>query len=234
MWQLVAAGTSEPGPVAWLGAAAVVVVVDLLGTALIAVAMAVDVGRRPRPAELLDEASPVVSLVNASAALVVVYVVTVDWRALWTVGVVVAVLFFALRAHNALRRRTESVEQLGQFTGEMGGQLDVDAAAQAAVAWMTRVLKADVVELTLTEEFAGRPRRWAARYDQAAAEVDGPGKAAALAAWLDAGPLLVPRRIRDRALLAALRSVGLRDAVAMPLQGDGGDPRRAAGRRPAR
>jgi diguanylate cyclase (GGDEF)-like protein len=221
VWQLVAGGASDPGPVAWLGAAAVVVVVDLLGTALIALAIAVDVGRRPRPAELLEEASPIISLVNASAALVVVYVVTVDWRALWTVGVVVAVLFFALRAHNALRRRTESVEQLGQFTGQLGGQLDVDAAAQAAVAWMTRVLKADVVELTLTEEFAGRPRRWAARYDQAAAEVDGPGKAATLAAWLDAGPLLVPRRTRDRALLAALRSAGLRDAVAMPLQGDG-------------
>ena len=132
------------------------VVVDLLGTALITVAMAVDAGRRLRPAELVTEANPVMPLVNASAALVVVYVVTVDWRALWTVGVVVAVLFFALRAHNALRRRTESVEQLGQFTGELGGQLDVDAAAQAAVAWMTRVLKADVVELTLTEDFAGR------------------------------------------------------------------------------
>ena len=66
-----------------------------------------------RMRELLSEANPVVSLVNASAALVIVYVITVDWRAVWTVGVVVAVVLFAQRSHNALRRRTEAVDQLG-------------------------------------------------------------------------------------------------------------------------
>jgi len=164
---------------------------------------------------------PIAPLVNSSFALVLVYVVTVDWRASWTVGIVVAVLVLAQRAQHGLRQRTESLEQLGRFTGEMGAQLDVDTAAQAAVGWIGRQLKAEVVELTLSDGFAGRPRRWIARYDGGASELAGDGHVAVLAPWLGAEPLLVRRRTRNPDLARAMRTAGLRDAMMMSLQGDG-------------
>ncbi|MGZ4537286.1 MAG: putative bifunctional diguanylate cyclase/phosphodiesterase [Nocardioidaceae bacterium] len=209
------------GPRGWLAVGVAVVTSDLLGTVLITLAIAAHTGTCPQWHRDVVSLGPIAPLVNASFALVLVYVVTVDWRAVWTVGVVVAVLVLAQRAQHGLRRRTESLEQLGQFTGEMGAQLDVDAAAQAALGWMSRVLKAEVVELTLADGFAGRPRRWVAQYDGPAAESDGHALASVLAPWLFDGPVLVRRRTRDRALAGALRTAGLRDAMAMPLQGDG-------------
>ncbi len=221
IWHGVLSAGTGLGPATWLAAGLVTVTADVVGTLVISLVIAVDTEMRPRAREVLSEANPLVALVNASAALVIVYVLTVDWRALWTVAVVVAVLVFAQRSHNRLRRRTESLEQLSRFTGEVGGQLDVESAAQTALLWMTRALKAEVAELTLTEEFAGTSRRWVARYDGAVGERDGEGDATALAPWLATGPVLVRRTVRDLALRGALHSVGLHDAVAMPLQGDG-------------
>ncbi len=221
LWQVVAASADGLGPVTWVAAGAVTVLVDLLGTALISLVMAVDSWSAPRAREVLSEANPAVALVNASAALVIVYVTIADWRALWAVGVVVAVLVFAQRSYNSLRRRTESLEQLGAFTGQLGAQLDVESAVRTALVWMTTALKADVVELTLTAEFAGEPRTWRARYGGDVVERQGDGAATALAPWLAAGPLLVRAGQRDKALGGALASAGLRDAVLMSLHGDG-------------
>jgi diguanylate cyclase (GGDEF)-like protein len=161
--------------------------------------------------------------VNGSFALVLVYVGTVDWRALWTVGVVVAVLFFAHRAHHVLHRRTESLEQLSRFTGAVGSQLDVDSAARAAVGMVAEVLHAEVAELALTADFAGRARRWLGGYEGPAAEpaTDQPTLAGAFQPWTATDAVLARRGTRDRALAAALGAAGLRDALVMPLQGDG-------------
>jgi diguanylate cyclase (GGDEF)-like protein len=221
VWHAVQAAGHELGPVTWLASAAVTVATDLAGTALIGLAIAADSGSRFAPREVLSEANPLVALVNASAALVIVYVVTVDWRALWTVGVLIALLGFAQRSHNRLRRRTESLEQLTTFTGEVGGQLDVDAAAATALVWMTKALKAEVAELTLTSAFAGADRRWVAHYDGSVTELPGDGLASGIRPWLSSGPTLVRRGTRDHAQAQALRDSGLRDAAAMPLTGDG-------------
>ena len=221
MWQAVAGDAVNLGPTAWMAAAGVVVVVDLLGTLLISLVMAVDAGVRPRVSEIISEANSLVALVNASTALVIVYVVTVDWRAIWTVFVIVAVMVFAQRSHNRLRRRSETLEQLGQFTADVGGQLEVETAVQTALLWMTRSLKAETAELVLEERFAGSSRRWTAAFDGSVSDQPGAAYAVALAPWLADGPVLARRRTRDRALAAALRTAGLRDAIAMPLHGDG-------------
>ena len=221
LWDLVVAGAADVGPATWFAAGAVTILLDVLGTALISLVMAVDSGSTPQAREVLSEANPAVAAVNASAALVIVYVTTADWRALWAVCVVVAVLVFAQRSYNSLRRRTESLEQLSAFTGQVGGQLDVESAVRTALVWMTAVLKAEVVELSLTDEFAGESRTWQGRYDGAVTELTVAGDAAALAPWLASGPVLVRSGVRDRALAGALRSTGRRDAMVMPLQGDG-------------
>ena len=221
IWHGLLASSVELGPMAWLAAGVVTVTVDLIGTLAISLVIATDTGAKPRAREVLVEANPLVALVNASTALVIVYVITSDWRALWTVAVVVAVLVFAQRSHNRLRRRTESLEQLGQFTSDVGGQLEVETAVRTALLWMTRSLKAETAELVLEERFAGSSRRWTAAFDGSVSEQPGAVYAVALAPWLADGPVLARRRTRDRALAAALRTAGLRDAIAMPLHGDG-------------
>ena len=221
---LLVLGEAAPlGPRGWLAVGTAVVTSDLLCTVLITLVIAAHTGTRPQLQREVVSLGPLAPLVNASFALVLVYVVTVDSRAVWTVGVVVGVLALAQRAQHSLRRRTESLEQLAGFTAAVGGQLDVDKAAQAGLRWISRSLQAEVVELSLTEEFAGHPRRWVARYEEPATEELDAGTplAGALAPWAGEGLLLVRRRTRDRAQMAALAGVGLRDALVMRLEGDG-------------
>jgi diguanylate cyclase (GGDEF)-like protein len=221
VWHGVQAGHHELGPLTWLASAAVTVATDVAGTALIGLAIAADSRSRFAPREVLSEANPLVALVNASAALVIVYVVTVDWQALWTVGVLVALLGFAQRSHNHLRRRTDSLEELSRFTGEVGAEVDVESATRTALTWMTSALKAEVAELTLTAGFAGADHRWVARFGTPAEEASGPGHAGELAPWAAGGPAVARRSTKDRALADALHRAGLRDAMVMPLLGDG-------------
>ena len=214
------AGSDPLGPHGWLAVGAAVVTSDLLGTVLLTLVIAAHTGTRPALTRDVVALGPVAPMINASFALVLVYVVTLDWRAIWTVAVVVAVLVLAQRAQHGLRRRTESLEQLGQFTGRMGAHLDVDTAAQTALDWVCRALQVEVAELTLAAGFAGRSRRWVARYDRPVVESDGRPMAREFEPWLGSDPVLARRRTRDRAYAGVLRSVGLRDAMVMPLQGD--------------
>ena len=221
VWQLVVGPDHELRPLVWLAAGATTVVLDLLGTLLISLVMAADAGVRPGLREVFSESNPLVALVNAAAALLVVHVAVADWRALWTVAVVVAVLAFAQQSHNRQRRRSDSIEQLGRFTGALGDQLDVSSAAITALTWMTHQLRAEVVELVLPAGFAGEERGWRVTYDGTVTEVRGRGLSAVLTEELAAGPVLVRRTERGRYLSQRLREAGLRDAMAMHLLGDG-------------
>ncbi len=222
VWRLVLGDAGQLSPWGWVAIGVAIVSTDLLGTVLISLAIAVTTGTRPRFAINLLVLGPLLPMVNASLGLVLVYVLSVDWRAIWTVGVVLAVLFSAQRAHHSLRQRTESLEQLSRFTGEIGGRTDVESAASTAVVWIAQALGAETVELTLNAAFAGRARHWEGGIDGSVRELSGSSKAGALAAWTAAGPVLARRGSRDAILGRALRVAGLRDAVAMPLRGDDG------------
>jgi diguanylate cyclase (GGDEF)-like protein len=222
LWRLVLGDASPLSPWGWLAIAVAVVATDALATVLIALAIAATSGDRVKLTAEVFGLGPVLPLVNTSFALVLVYVIRADWRAVWTLAVVVAVLYFAQRAHHSLGRRTQSLEQLSKFTGEIGGHLDVGSAASSAVVWICRTLNAEVAELTLCPEFAGTQRQWEGRYDGSTSEPSTPVRSRALASWLSPGPLLVRRNVKDPALADALRLAGLREVVAMPLQGDEG------------
>jgi diguanylate cyclase (GGDEF)-like protein len=222
VWHL-ALGDARPlSPAGWAAIGIAVLATDLLGMALISLAIAASTGSRPRLDAELVGLGPLPALVNASFALTLVYVISVDWRAIWTLGVLVSVLFFAQRAHHSLGRRTASLEQLTTFTGEIGGRLDVESAATTAVTFIARAMNAEVVELSVRADFAGRERTWEGGYDGTSCEPALPSRAMALSPWLSPGQLLVRRRVKDPALAAGLRSVGMRDAVATLLQGEDG------------
>ena len=221
-WHALVPGGTTLSLWAGLVAVAVVLAVDVLDASLVTTVIAVDGGTRPRPLAMLRAADPGAAVLNASVALVVVYLATVDWRAVGSVVVVGAVLLFAQRSHHELRRRTEAVDRLGRFTGVMGGILELDTAVQTAAAWIGEALSADVVEVSLAPALAGRDRTWLARYEGGTAEVGGPGAVTHLHPWLADRPLLAPRDGRDRALASALAAAGLVDAVAVRLHGDAG------------
>ena len=222
VWHLALDGAAPLSPWGWAAIGIAVVTTDLLGMVLICLAIAASTGSRPRLDAELVGLGPIPALVNASFALTLVYVISVDWRAIWTMGVLASVLFFAQRTHHALGRRTASLEQLSTFTGEIGGGLDVESAATAAVVFIARAMSAEVVELSLGADFAGRERRWEGKYDGSTTEPSTPTRAGSLSPWLAPGQLLVRRRVKDAALANGLHAAGLRDAVAMLLTGEDG------------
>jgi diguanylate cyclase (GGDEF)-like protein len=206
----------------WLALVLAIVAGDTLGMLLISLAIAATTGALPHVDSDLVGLGPIPALVNTSFALVVVYVVSVDWRAVWTLAVLAAALVVARRAQEALRRRTATLEQLTRFTSEIGGLLDVDSAATAAGTTIARTLGAELVEITLAADFAGRDRRWEGRYDGTSSEPDGVARAAVLRSWLGDSGLLAKRGTNDQPLAVALHDAELQDALAVPLQGDEG------------
>jgi diguanylate cyclase (GGDEF)-like protein len=222
VWHLALNGAAPLSPWGWAAIGIAVVVTDLLGMVLICLAIAASTGGRPRLDAELVGLGPIPALVNASFALTLVYVISVDWRAIWTLGVLASVLFFAQRTHHTLGRRTASLERLSTFTGQIGGGLDVESAASAAVVFIAQAMRAEVVELSLAAQFAGRERGWEGKYDGTTSAPSTPIRADGLSPWLAPGQLLVRRRVKDPALETSLRAAGLRDAVAMLLTGEDG------------
>ena len=222
VWHLTLNGAAPLSPWGWAAIGIAVVVTDLLGMVLICLAIAASTGGRPRLDAELVGLGPIPALVNASFALTLVYVISVDWRAIWTLGVLASVLFFAQRTHHTLGRRTASLERLSTFTGEIGGGLDVESAASTAVVFIAQAMRAEVVELSLAAQFAGRERGWEGKYDGTTSAPSTPIRADGLSPWLAPGQLLVRRRAKDPALATSLRAAGLRDAVAMLLTGEDG------------
>jgi diguanylate cyclase (GGDEF)-like protein len=222
VWHLLLGSASPLSPWGWAAIGMSVLTTDLLGMVLISLAIATTTGDRPRFDADLVGLGPIPALVNTSFALTLLYVISVDWRAIWTLVVLVAVLVFAQRTHHTLGRRTASLERLSNFTSVVGGRLDVESAATTAVVFIAHAMSAEVVELSLRPEFAGRERQWEGSYDGTSSEPSTPARARGLAPWLTPGQLLVRRRAKDPALATGLRSAGLRDAVAVLLTGEEG------------
>ncbi len=72
-------------------------------------------------------------LANACFALVAVFILTVDWRAGWLLGVVAGVLMFAYRSYEGARQRSESLEQVNRFTEVVGREVDARRGGGARV-----------------------------------------------------------------------------------------------------
>ncbi len=221
VWQLIM-GDGEPlGPRGWLATAVVALVTSILGSGLVSLAIAIDSGERPSMASDVFSLGQVVDLINANFALVVVYVVSVDWRAGWMLAGVVVVLVVTHRAYERLQRRTESLEQLNRFTREIGRQLDIDAVVHAVLVEIRDAVGAETLQIRLADHEGGH-RCWSltgARGEAALAETT--DVLDAFSGLTVDGSLLVPRNTKDERLRDALRAARVRDFLAVPVRVDG-------------
>ncbi|MDQ4085030.1 MAG: GGDEF domain-containing protein [Actinomycetota bacterium] len=221
VWHLVLGQEDPYGPWGWLATIAVAVTVSVLSSAMVSAVIAVDT--RELPSKLSDVFSlgQLADVVNAVFALVIVYVVSVDWRASWVVAVVMVVLVLAHRVSERLQVRTERLEQVNRFTGQVGRQLDTDAVVRAVLANVHDALNAQTLQIRVVDE-RGVPRCWALTpQEPEPVPVEKAGLLDVFCAPDASAPVLAPRNTRSPAMRGSLRTAGVTDFVAVPLRVDG-------------
>ncbi|MDQ4008357.1 MAG: sensor domain-containing phosphodiesterase, partial [Actinomycetota bacterium] len=220
VWNWILGDVEPLGPRGWVATAVVALATSVLTSSLVSVAIFCDTG--VRPSKLFDVLSlgQVADLMNAVFALVVVYVVTVDWRASWMLGVVLLVLVLAQQVSERLQIRTEKLEQVNRFTGQVGRQLDTDAVVRAVLVHVRQAVEGQRLQMRVADGTGHR--FWSL----------GPGSpepvAVQTADLLDvfcspeqSEPVLAPRNTRNTELRQALGRAGVEDFLAVPLRVDG-------------
>jgi hypothetical protein len=234
VWNALGGGTDPLGPRGWLAALAAMAVVDLVGSLLLGLVIATS-ERRNLLATWRDVIGlgPVAVLVNTSCAIVMLNVLVVDWRGSWTVGLLLAGLFIAHRAHVLLDQRHERLERLNQFTRHVSGALQLESVASEILRQLRVQLDAERAELLLSARFAGASMALSDDGDDMVACVTGSTLAERLRPAGDE-PVLGARGERDPAVRQRLADAGVKDAMVVGGGGGGGPPRApgAGGRRP--
>jgi diguanylate cyclase (GGDEF)-like protein len=221
VWHAVLGDSDPYGPWGWVSTIVVALVVSVLSSTLVSVAIAADTGALPSKLSDVLSLGQVADLVNAVFALVVVYVVSVDWRASWIVAVVVVILVLAHRVSERLQLRTERLEQLNRFTGKVGRQLDTDAVVRSVLVHVREAMEAQVLQIRIADQQGGH-RAWAlARQQSEPLAVETAGLLDAFCRSEVSEPVLVPGNTRNPALRESLSSAGVDDFLAVPLRVDG-------------
>jgi len=216
VWALVLDGQPVDGPRGWFAVLCVALVIDVLSAALVTLAISLTAGRPVLSAFSEGVAAGTFeALANGSFGVVVVTVLAHDWRAVWALLGVMALLFVAYRSYASLQRRHDSLEQVADFTRVVDQDLRARAIAERVAQQVLELLRAEVVELVFWEgDDMLRVR--------AGGEVDGSHLAERLVT-VASPPLLVPRGGGNGEVRAALAATGLRDAVVAPLLGGNGE-----------
>ncbi len=221
LWHTVLGDGQPLGPRGWTATLVVALVTSMLGSGLVSLAIALHTSERPSMLSDVLSLGQVADLVNAVFALVVVYVVSVDWRAGWILVVIIFVLVLAQRGYERLQSRTESLEQINRFTGEVGQQLDIDAVMAAVLTRVRTAACAEIAQIRLHDK-QGEDRPWGPESVDQTSEHGGRSTLLdTFDALLTTGPLLVPRSTKDPDLRAALRRADVRDVLAVQLSVDG-------------
>jgi diguanylate cyclase (GGDEF)-like protein len=152
IWHLVLASGEPVGPRGWLATLAAVALTGLLSSTLVSVVITVATGERPRSAGEIFGLGQIGDLANACFALVAVYILATDWRAIWLLGVVVGVLVVAYRTYEHARTRSESLEQVNRFTEVVGREVELEGVVAAVLREVRAAFDADIAELRLTRE----------------------------------------------------------------------------------
>jgi diguanylate cyclase (GGDEF)-like protein len=161
MWRAMLAGGAAYSLRGWVAAIVAVAVTDLVQAACVAAVIAL---RRQRWSwDLLTRglwAGQIASLANASFGLVALDVLVTDWRRMWAVFVIAALLAYAHRAHIGLQRRHDSLAELNAFTRDLASELELDAVVRDVLQRVRALLEAERAEIALRTHFAGKPLRY--------------------------------------------------------------------------
>ena len=223
IWNAVRGPSDALGPQAWLATGLAVLFTSMVSSTMVSVAITIATGTRPRTLSEVYGLGQLGDLANACFALVAVYILYDDWRASWLLLVVTGVLVVAYRSVEAARQRTESLEQVNSFIGQVGRQVELTQVVTDVLVHVRDAFEARLVQLRWGSD-DGTAQDWLLGEDQPM-----PGTARLLdllAPFMDDGALLVPRHTRDPGLADLLRAERVRDCLVVTLQSEG----RAVGR----
>jgi diguanylate cyclase (GGDEF)-like protein len=219
LWHLVVGGRDPLGPWGWAAVGVVVLALGVVGSGMVSLAMRLDGGEWPSGMAAMIAPGIFMDLLNGVFALIVVYVVTTDWRAAWVILVLVVVLAASYRSYTRLREHSERLESLNRFIRAMGEQLDVPAIAAVLLTEVNQALGGEQAVMTLDHRFeADTAGAWSYTHgDPGPIRLDGKD---GFVSWLSesVGEGLLLRRGRER------RRAGpttVKDLVAVPLRCDG-------------
>ncbi len=219
LWHLLLQGAPPLGPRGWVATAVVALLISALSSVLVSIAITIATGERPRSVGEVVGLGQVGDLANACFALMAVYILSVDWRAGWLLGVLAGVLLFAYRSYEGARQRSESLEQVNRFTEVVGRDVSLDAVVAIVMSEVGASFEASRVELRLsgsTEEVRG----WSLTQEGLA-----PGPTPLTDRLLEHaqdGALLLPRGTVAPAQVKVLRDAGVRDCLMVPLRDEEG------------
>lgn len=223
IWRVVLGDGDVVGPRGWLAALVTIAVVDVLASLLFAAVLWMFDGTRPRDVlRGILSADILAALANASFGVLVILVLTVDWRAGWTLVALGTGLVLAYRAYNGLQRKHESSERLWEFTRILEQSLDPRTVATTLLEQAVVLMRAEVAELSLTDARGGPPLRLLLRDGELGPVEDSDSYLATIAD--DDGlrePILVPRPKRRSAHAVAEATTPLQDLIAVPLRSEG-------------
>jgi diguanylate cyclase (GGDEF)-like protein len=223
VWRFVLGDGDVLGPRGWLAALVTIAVADVLSSLLFVAVLWLFDGTRP--SDVLRGiliGGVLAALANASFGVLVILVLTVDWRAGWTLVAVATALVLAYRAYNGLQRKHESSERLWAFTRILEQTLDPRTVATTLLEQAVVLMRAEVAELALTDAKGGPPLRLLLRDGELGPVQDVDSFLAPVADGDGLRePVLVPRPNRRSRRAVAEVTSPLHDLIAVPLRSEG-------------
>ena len=218
VWNLIADPAGRLSPLVWLATGVTVLLTSLLGSAAVTTVITIATGERPTSLSEVFGIGQVGDLANACFALVAVYILSVDWRAGWLLGVVIAVIVVAYRSSERARARSESLAQVNRFTEVVGREQDLEAVVGTVLREVRTAFDVALVQLRFVDS-DGALHDWV---------LDGEEPEARTAALADVvpdsgeGPVLIPRGAIPSGYADVLRDQGVRDCLQVPLRFEAG------------
>jgi diguanylate cyclase (GGDEF)-like protein len=207
-------------PLTWSGSAALlltVAIVDLAGTALVAVAISTARGKLTAPIGFADAAFVLTAaLLSAAVAEISVVAARDSLPALLTVvaaGVIVAV---AIRIFAGLRRRHQALESLYEFTRDINSTVDTEDHAELVARLLRDAFRADGAALVRYDERDGIVVTTVGTGGFEPSSGGAADKVAFRGALRQVAHHFVESGATEADLEGALRSIGLVDALAAP------------------
>ncbi len=177
VWNFVVGSADPVSPVGWLATGLAVLCTGVISSTLVSGVIVIATGELPGSLDEVFSLGQLGDLANAAFALVGVYILSTDWRAVWLLGVVTAVLAVAYRSYEGARSRSESLEQVNRFTQMVGRDVEVDAVVRSVLTEVAAAFDVRTVQLRLCRPFEA-DEDWTLIGGRDRARVEQPGRRA--------------------------------------------------------